>query len=92
MIQRVLTRAFATMAAVLIGGATAFACPACFGAEETSMVDGTKIGIVVMLVITLVVQGAFVAFFLHLRKRAKQNSDVEIEAEWLELQRGSRTS
>jgi heme/copper-type cytochrome/quinol oxidase subunit 2 len=82
-----------TMVAVLIAGnSTLFACPACFGAEETSMIDGTKLGVLVMLGILLVVQGAFAAFFLYLRKQAKLNADVELEAEWSELQRASRTS
>jgi hypothetical protein len=63
------------------------ACTMCFAAEETSMVDGTKFGILLMLGITLAVQGAFVAFFLYLRKRAKRIADVELDDEWSELQR-----
>lgn len=74
------------------GNSTLFACPACFGAEETSMIDGAKLGVLVMLGILLVVQGAFVSFFLYLRKQAKRNAEVELEAEWSELQRASRTS
>jgi heme/copper-type cytochrome/quinol oxidase subunit 2 len=64
----------------------------CFGAEETGMIDGAKLGMLVMLAITFAVQGAFVSFFLYLRKRAKRNADVELDMEWSELQRGSRTS
>jgi hypothetical protein len=56
------------------------------------MIDGTRLGILVMLAITFAVQGGFVAFFLYLRKRAKRCADVELDMEWLELQRGSRTS
>jgi heme/copper-type cytochrome/quinol oxidase subunit 2 len=63
------------------------ACTMCFAAEETSMVDGTKFGILLMLGITLAVQGAFVAFFLYLRKRARRVADVELDDEWSELQR-----
>jgi hypothetical protein len=83
-----------TTAAVLIaGGSSVFACPVCFGAEESSMIDGTKLGIVVLLAITLAVQGAFAAFFLYLRKRAKRLAEVDLDTEWSELQRGaSRTS
>ncbi len=33
-------------------GASVLACPVCFGAEETSMIDGAKLGVVVMLAIT----------------------------------------
>ena len=74
------------------GGASLLACPNCFGAEETGMVTGTKLGIMVMLAIVLAVQGGFVAFFLYLRKRAKLNADVELETEWSELQRASKTT
>jgi heme/copper-type cytochrome/quinol oxidase subunit 2 len=82
-----------TVSAVLAGGnSTLLACPACFGAEETGMIDGAKLGVLVMLGILLVVQGAFVSFFLYLRKQAKRNAEVELEAEWSELQRVSRTS
>jgi hypothetical protein len=81
-----------TWAALLVIGSSSpiFACPMCFNAEETSMIDGTKLGVFVMLGILLVVQGAFVAFFLYLRKHAKENADIELDMEWLELQRGSR--
>ena len=78
-------------AAVVIGSSSSvFACPVCFGAEETSMIDGARLGIVVMLAITFAVQGGFVGFFLYLRKRAKDNAELELEAEWSELQRSSR--
>jgi hypothetical protein len=88
-----LRRAVATAAAVLIGGgASVLACPVCFGAEETSMISGTKLGVLVLLAITLAVQGAFVAFFLYLRRRAKRIADLELDTEWSELQRTPRTS
>ena len=74
------------------GSASVLACPLCFGAQETSMVDGTKLGIVVMVAITLMVQGGFVGFFLYLRRRAKRMADIELDAEWSELQGSSRTS
>jgi hypothetical protein len=45
-----------------------------------------------MLAITLAVQGGFVGFFFYLRKRAKRIADVELDAEWSELQRSPRTS
>ena len=76
----------------IVGGSSLLACPVCFGAEETSMVDGTKLGVMVMLAVTLAVQGGFVGFFFYLRKRAKRHADVELDTEWLELQRASRTS
>ena len=84
--------ALITAAIMLVGSSSAFACPVCFGAEETHLIDGAKLGILVLLGITLAVQGAFLAFFLYLRRRAKQIADIDLENEWSELQGGaSRT-
>jgi hypothetical protein len=86
-------RQVAIAAALIIGaGSGVLACPLCFGAEETTMVDGTKLGVLVLLAITLVVQGGFVGFFLYLRKRAKRVADIELDSEWSELQGAPRTS
>ena len=86
-------RAFATAALVLIVGNTnLLACPVCFGAEETSIIDGTKLGVLVLLAITLAVQGAFAAFFFYLRKRAKLIADADLDNEWSELQGSPKTS
>ena len=85
-------RVFTTAAAVMIGGGSSvLACPICFGAEETSMIDGAKLGVLVMLAVLFAVQGGFVGFFLYLRKRAKRIADIELDTEWSELQGASRT-
>jgi hypothetical protein len=82
-----------TALAVLIGGGSSLlACPLCFGAEETSLVQGTQLGVLMMLAVLLAVQGGFVGFFLYLRKRAKRIAAVELDAEWSKLQRSPRTS
>ena len=70
--------------------ATLLACPVCFGAAESPLIDGAKLGVLVMVAITLVVQGAFVGFFLYLRNRAKRIAEIELDTEWSELQRASR--
>ena len=80
------------VAGTIFGSSTLLACPVCFGAEETTMVAGTKLGVVVLLTITLAVQGGFVGFFFYLRKRAKRITDVDIDTEWSEMQRATRTS
>ena len=67
-----------------------FACPVCFGAAESPLIDGAKLGVLVMVAITLTVQGAFLGFFLYLRNRAKRIADIELDSEWSELQRASR--
>jgi predicted transporter len=80
------------VAVVFGGGSSVLACPVCFGAEETSMIDGAKLGVLVMVAITLAVQAGFVGFFLYLRKRAKRIADVDLETEWSELQGGASRS
>jgi hypothetical protein len=83
----------ATSAAVVLGGsATVLACPVCFGGAEGALIDGAKLGVLALVAVTLTVQGAFVAFFLYLRKRAKQVAELDLEAEWSDLQRGPRSS
>jgi len=84
--QVVMTAAF-----LVIGSSSVFACPVCFGAEETAMVDASRLGILALLIVTFAVQGAFVGFFLYLRKRAKLIAEIDLENEWSELQGASRT-
>ena len=88
-----MTWVLTTVAAIAIGGSSSVhACTVCFGAVESSLIDGAKLGILVLLAITLAVQGAFVGFFLYLRQRAKRIADIDLETEWSELQGGaSRT-
>jgi MFS-type transporter involved in bile tolerance (Atg22 family) len=83
-------QALTTAALVSVCGATSvLACPVCFGADESSMIEGTNLGVLVMLGVLFAVQGAFVGFFLYLRKRAKRMADVELDTEWSDLQRSS---
>jgi hypothetical protein len=82
-----------TAAFVMIGNSSGvFACTMCFGADETSMIAGARLGVLVMLAVLFAVQGGFVGFFLYLRKRAKRSADIELDTEWSELQRSPRTS
>jgi predicted transporter len=86
-------QAVATTVAILIfGSSSVFACPVCFGAEETSMITASKLGVLVLVGITLAVQGAFAAFFFYLRKRAKLIADADLDNEWSELQGSPKTS
>jgi hypothetical protein len=85
-------RAVMTAVAIVIAGASdLLACPVCFGAAETHLIDGAKLGVLVLLGVTLAVQGGFVGFFLYLRNRAKRMADMELDDEWSELQGVSRT-
>jgi hypothetical protein len=80
------------VAVMICGSSTVLACPMCFGADETPLIDGAKLGVLVLLAITLAVQGGFVGFFIYLRNRAKRIADVELDTEWSELQRSPRRS
>jgi len=86
-------QALVTIATVFIaGGASVLACPLCFGAEETPLIDGAKLGVAVLLAITFAVQAGFLGFFIYLRKRARRIADADLDEEWSELQGVSRTS
>jgi len=80
------------VAVLLLGSRPVFACPVCFGAAESSLIDGAKLGVLALLLVLLVVQGAFVWFFIYLRNRAKLMADADLDVEWSQLQRGSRTT
>ena len=67
------------------------ACTMCFGAQEGSLIDGSRLMVLVLLAVLFAVQGGFVAFFLYLRKRAKRFADLELDNEWSELQGAPRT-
>lgn len=90
MIRRAARVAAGVVTALLIGAPAALACPVCFGAEESTLVDGTRLGVWVMLAVTVAVQGGFVWFFLYLRKRAKRMAMTEIDTEWSNMQKATR--
>jgi hypothetical protein len=49
----------------------AFACPVCFGNNDSPMAIAMNMGIFAMLVIVAGVLGAFATFFIYLMRRAK---------------------
>lgn len=75
---------------LLVAATAAQACPVCFGAEDSTLVHGTKAGVWVMLAITVAVQGAFAGFFLYLRRRARRMAALELDTEWSDLQKATR--
>jgi len=70
------------------GTGPAAACATCFGLADGPLIDAARLGIWLLLGVTLLVQGAFVAFFIHLRRRAARAADEAIDQEWTRLQRG----
>ena len=49
----------------------AFACPVCFGDNDSPMAAAMNTGILFMLIIVAGVLGAFASFFIYLIRRAK---------------------
>ncbi len=90
MSRRIARVATAFLTILLAAASAAQACPVCFGAEDSILVDGTKAGVWAMLAFTVAIQAAFVGFFVYLRKRAKLIAKLEIDDEWSELQRATR--
>lgn len=56
--------------ALLASERQALACPSCFGQAEGPMIDAARLGIWLLLGLTLALQGGFAAFFLYLRRRS----------------------
>ena len=80
--------------ALLAGGlwaAPAVACTVCYGedASGSSMLTAARLGVFVLLGITLAMLSGFAKFFLYLRKRARQAESEEIASEWAQLQRSA---
>lgn len=71
----------------LAAAGPALACPACYGDAEGPMIDAARLGTFLLLGITLLVQGGFVAFFLYLRRQARKAGDRSLDSEWSRLQR-----
>jgi hypothetical protein len=86
------TRAAAAAALLaLLSAAPAAACSVCFGTldNDSPLVDAAKLGVFLLLGVTVAVLGGMTRFFFHLRTRAKQAESDGIAAEWTDLQRGA---
>ena len=79
-------------AAWVVATPAARACQACFGAEDSPIIDGARVGAWMLIGLTVCMEAAFVGFFIYLRRRAKRASSIELDSEWRELQRNTRWS
>ncbi len=81
-------RALLLAALLLAAGATrALACPTCYGDAEGPMIDAARLGMWLLLGVTLAIQGGFIAFFLYLRRQARRAQHKALDDEWTRLQR-----
>jgi hypothetical protein len=74
----------------MVAAQAAQACDSCYGKAQGSMIDGARMGVLLLVLVTMSVQVGFVAFFFHLRRRAKLVEEDSMNAEWTDLQRGPR--
>ena len=55
----------------------AAACSVCYGEAEGPMINAARMGVYLLFGLVLAVQVAFVAFFVYLRKQARQAAGRE---------------
>ncbi len=69
----------------------ALACAVCYGqdANGSPMITAARLGVFLLLGITVVLLGGFAKFFLYLRNRARQCESDTIASEWAQLQRSA---
>ena len=81
-------RALVAALVLLVSGSPAFACPSCFGQAQGPLIDAARVGIWLLLAVTLCLQGAFAAFFLYLRRRAAKTAHQAPDEQWSPLPQG----
>ena len=70
-------RLSAALGTALAAPAAAEACSTCFGAADGPMIDGARMGVWALFLLTLAVQVAFVAFFVTLYRRSRSTAHRE---------------
>jgi hypothetical protein len=73
--------------------APAMACSVCYGDSPTAspLITSAKLGVMLLLGVTVALLGGFAKFFFYLRNRARQAESESIAAEWAQLQRSAST-
>jgi hypothetical protein len=67
-------------------------CPVCFGQSTGPMIDAARLGTWLLLGVTLLVQGAFAAFFIYLKRRARRLAGTHpIQDDWMRYQHDLQT-
>ena len=58
--------------------ATVLGCSVCYGASKGTMIDAARLGTWLLIGVTVLMQGAFAAFFFYLRRRARLAAAAEV--------------
>ena len=87
--SRSISFVLAVLAAALFA-APAAACEVCFSSRATgALVSSARLGVFLLLGVTVAVLGGFARFFFYLRQRARQAEIDGIASEWAQFQRSS---
>ena len=78
-----------TWLAAMLAAAPAMACEVCYGgaANGSPMVTAARLGVFLLLGVTVAVLGGFTKFFFYLRGRARQAEIDGLASEWAQFQR-----
>lgn len=78
---------------LLLGVTPALACSVCYGQEANAspLLSAARLGVFLLLGITVVLLACFAKFFLYLRNRARLFENDPIAIEWAQLQRSAST-
>ncbi|HEV7671039.1 MAG TPA: hypothetical protein VGS22_21185 [Thermoanaerobaculia bacterium] len=80
------------MAFGVLWSAPAAACSVCYGASDSNgspLLTAARLGVFLLLGVTVALLGGFAKFFFYLRNRARQAESESIAAEWAQLQRSA---
>ena len=87
--RTLLPRLVAGWLAATLAAAPAMACEVCYGgaANGAPMVTAARLGVFLLLGVTVAVLGGITRFFFYLRGRARQAEIDGIASEWAQFQR-----
>jgi hypothetical protein len=75
------TRHLLVVLVLLAAPRAAWACPVCFGQNDSPMASAANLSILAMLIVTGGVLAAFASFFVYLMRRARMVAEGPAEAE-----------
>lgn len=85
--RRLLRATLPALGVCLSGQGRALACTSCYGLADGPLIDAARLGVWLLLGVTVFLEVGFAAFFLYLRRQAASAADRALDEEWSRLQR-----
>jgi len=73
------------LAVLLLASDPVPACSVCYGDAAGPLIDAARLGVYLLFGLVAAIQVAFLFFFLHLRRRAREYRRNHAESGWVEL-------